>query len=46
MPLHAAAVGGDAAALVGAGVRDPARFARVLFPTSSCFTGRPPSPIG
>jgi hypothetical protein len=32
MPVHAAAVRGDTAALTAAGVVDPVRFARVLFP--------------
>jgi hypothetical protein len=32
MPLHAAAVRGDTASLAAAGICDPARFARVLFP--------------
>jgi hypothetical protein len=32
MPLHAAALRGDHAALADAGVAAPARFARVLFP--------------
>jgi hypothetical protein len=34
MPLHAASVRGDLAALAAAGVADPLRFARALFPAT------------